>query len=94
MTRIEVSGKSFEVPVADATYCVMYRYTDDAAKQIVINSQFIPDTLHAVLTVALYSGDSCNIEASNKVGEVEIDIPRFQLTGAMDITMSAVRLVA
>jgi hypothetical protein len=74
---------------AGADYCVLYRYTDDAAQVVTVNAQFIPETLHAVLTVALYSGDSCNIEASTKVGEIEIDIPRFQLTGAMDISMTA-----
>lgn len=70
----------------NADYCVLYRYNDDAAQVVTVNAQFIPETLHAILTVALYSGDSCNIEASTKVGEIEIDIPRFQLTGAMDIS--------
>lgn len=73
----------------NADYCVLYRYNDEAAQVVTVNAQFIPETLHAVLTVALYSGDSCNIEASTKVGEIEIDIPRFQLTGAMDISMTA-----
>lgn len=67
-------------------YCVLYRYNDDAAQVVTVNAQFIPETLHAVLNVALYSGDSCNVEAATKVGEIEIDIPRFQLTGAMDIS--------
>ena len=81
-------GKVVTVGGADdnAKYCVLYRYNDDAAKVVTVNAQFIPEILHAVLTVALYSGDSCNIEAANKVGEIEIDIPRFQLTGAMDIS--------
>lgn len=67
-------------------YCVLYRYTDNNAEVVTVNAQFIPETLHAVLTVALYSGDSCNVEAATKAGEIEIDIPRFQLTGAMDIS--------
>jgi len=73
---------------ANTEYCVMYRKSVDA-ETITINSQFIPDTLHAVLTVALYSGDSCNVESATKAGEVVIDIPRLQLSGAMDISMSA-----
>lgn len=73
---------------ADTEYCVMYRKAADG-EMITISSQFIPDTLHAVLTVALYAGDSCDVQSATKAGEVVIDIPRFQLTGAMDITMSA-----
>lgn len=91
MLTAVADGNTVTVGGADdsADYCVLYRYTDDAAQVVTVNAQFIPETLHAVLTVALYSGDSCNIEASTKVGEIEIDIPRFQLTGAMDISMTA-----
>jgi len=73
---------------ANTEYCVMYRKSV-TAETVTINSQFIPDTLHAVLTVALYSGDSCNAESASKAGEVVIDIPRFQLSGAQDISMTA-----
>ena len=77
----------YEFP-ANGEYCIMYRKNADGRK-ITISSQFIPETLHAVLTVALYSGDNCNVESATKAGEVVIDIPRLQLTGAQDITMSA-----
>lgn len=89
MTDVTVDGNEISDLEAGADYCVLYRYNDDAAQSLTVNAQFIPKTLHAVLTVALYSGDSCNLEASTKVGEIEIDIPRFQLTGAMDISMTA-----
>lgn len=87
--KVVADGKEVSGFTANATYCVMYRYTNDTAESITISSQFIPETLHAILTVALYAGDSCNAETASKVGEVTIDIPRFQLSGAMDITMSA-----
>ncbi len=89
MDEYVASGNTITVPTPNVDYCVMYRYTDDAAKQITVSAQFIPDTLHAVLTVALYLGDACDVTAATKAGEVEIDIPRFQLTGAMDISMTA-----
>ena len=89
MEEYVASGNTITVPTANVAYCVMYRYNDDAAKQITVSAQFIPDTLHAVLTVALYLGDACDVTAATKAGEVEIDIPRFQLTGAMDISMTA-----
>ena len=88
--RFEVAGKSITVSAADdVEYCVMYKYTNDAAKQITVNAQFIPAVLHAVLTVALYYGDACNVEAATKAGEVTIDIPRLQLNGTLDLAMSA-----
>lgn len=74
---------------AGATYCVRYLYTDGAADKLVVSSQFIPKTLYAVLTVALYAGDDKNAESATKVGKVVIKIPRFQLSGAMEISMTA-----
>ena len=88
--RVKVAGKSITVTAADGVeYCVMYKYTNDAAKKITVNAQFIPAVLHAVLTVALYYGDACNVEAATKAGEVTIDIPRLQLNGAFEMAMSA-----
>lgn len=91
MLAIAATSNKVTVGGADDNddYCVLYRYTDDAAQVVTVNAQFIPETLHAVLTVALYAGDSCNVESATKAGEIEIDIPRFQLTGAMDISMTA-----
>ena len=94
--RVKVAGKSITVTAEDGAdsaikdgveYCVMYKYTNDAAKQITVNAQFIPAVLHAVLTVALYYGDACNVEAATKAGEVTIDIPRLQLNGTLDLAM-------
>ena len=86
--RVDVAGKSITVTAEDGVeYCVMYKYTNDAAKQITVNAQFIPAVLHAVLTVALYYGDACNVEAATKAGEVTIDIPRLQLNGTLDLAM-------
>lgn len=91
-SKIVADGKvvNLGADFIDAELCVMYRYTNNFADQIIISSQFIPETLHAVLTVALYAGDSCNIgETTNKIGEVTIDIPRFQLSGSQEISMTS-----
>ena len=88
MVKLAPNADGKYVFPANGEYCVMYRKNADGRK-ITISSQFIPETLHAVLTVALYSGDNCNVESATKAGEVVIDIPRLQLTGAQDITMSA-----
>ena len=87
--KVVANGTKVEGFEANTTYCVMYRYNNNNVEQITISSQFIPETLHAVLTVALYAGDSCNAETASKVGEITIDIPRFQLTGSTEISMTA-----
>jgi len=91
MNMVEyTSGKQVTIPgiTAATEFCILYRKAIDGQK-VTINSQFIPATLHAVLTVALYSGDACEAESATKAGELTIDIPRLQLSGANDITMSA-----
>lgn len=88
----DTEGKTVHLGAAysNATVCVLYRYTNNFAESIEISSQFIPKTLHAVLTVALYAGDNCgDVEQSTKIGEVVIDVPRFQLSGSMDLTMNS-----
>ncbi len=88
-SKMTITSATVELGAENAgkEICVLYRYTNDFAEKIIISSQFIPDTLHAVLTFALYAGDSCNVESSTKVGEITVDVPRFQLSGSMDITM-------
>ena len=87
--KMAVVGNKISGLEPDATYCVRYLYTDGAADRLVVSSQFIPKTLYAVLTVALYAGDDKNAESATKVGKVVIKIPRFQLSGAMEISMTA-----
>ena len=87
--KMAVVGNKISGLESGATYCVRYLYTDGAADRLVVSSQFIPKTLYAVLTVALYAGDDKNAESATKVGKVVIKIPRFQLSGAMEISMTA-----
>ena len=87
--KMAVVGNKISGLKSGDTYCVRYLYTDGAADRLVVSSQFIPKTLYAVLTVALYAGDDKNAESATKVGKVVIKIPRFQLSGAMEISMTA-----
>lgn len=74
---------------ANSEYCVRYMYTNAAASKIQISSQFIPATLTVILTAALYSGDSNNPSTGTKVGSLTIKVPRFLLSGAQELAMSA-----
>jgi len=88
MQKVAVTTTTVGGFTAETEYCTMYRKAVEG-KNLTISSQFIPDTVHAVLTVALYSGDSCDVESATKAGEITIDIPRLQLSGAMDLSMTA-----
>lgn len=86
------NGKT--LTIAGATvgeiYCVKYVNTYDSMRQLVVNANFIPATVHAVMTASLFQGNSNNPNDANttKIGEVQIDIPRLMLSGAQDITMN------
>jgi len=81
--------KEFNVPGTDeGTYCVKYLYTNDSARKVVINANFIPDTLSIYLTANLYAGDANNISTGTRVGTVTIKVPRFLLSGSQEIAMS------
>lgn len=88
-TRYAVEGNQVVGLEDGVAYCVRYCYNNPNADKLIVSSQFIPDTLYAVLSVALYAGDDTNPENGTKVGEIVIKIPRFQLSGAMELSMTA-----
>lgn len=74
------------------TVCVKYIHTDAAAEQFVVSSSFIPDQVHAVLTLPLFKatvGSDASYTSSSKVGEVQVDIPNFLLAGAQELSLSS-----
>lgn len=86
------SGKTLTIAGAAVgdIYCLKYSNTYDSMRQLVVNANFIPATVHAVMTATLFQGDNNNPTDANttKIGEVQIDIPRLMLSGAQDITMN------
>ena len=80
------------VEIADAVageiYCVKYLYNNDAARKLVVNANFTPDTLSVYLTANLYSGDATNPATGTKIGTVTIKVPRFLLSGSQEFSMS------
>ena len=74
------------------TVCVKYIHTDASAEQFVVSSAFIPDQVHAVLTLPLFKatvGADASYTSSSKVGEVQVDIPNFLLAGAQELSLSS-----
>lgn len=81
------TDNKIDVPAAGSTYCVKYFYTNAAAKKIRIASDYVPATLRLVLKENLYAAGESN-NSQTKVGYVLINIPRFQLDGSQELSMS------
>ena len=84
-----VSGTTLSADdiVADKKYCVKYFYKEAAGQTIKVKSDYVPKTLHLVLKENLYAAGENN-NNTTKVGYLVIDIPRFQLDGTQELSMS------
>lgn len=86
--RVTFTGKTFTVTGAETagTWCVRY-YTANTStgKSLQINSDMIPQVLKLVMETQLNSADV----TTNKIGMVQIIIPRAALSGAFSISMKA-----
>ena len=85
-TAAAVVGNAIEVPAA-GKYCVKYFYTNAAASKIRLAADYVPATLRLVLKENLYAAGETN-NSQTKVGYVLINIPRFQLDGSQELSMS------
>lgn len=71
--------------------CVIYNANDDALQLFTVPSAIIPSEVHLVMTYPLFAA-AANAQAlstSSQVGELIVDIPRFQLSGSVDLSMTA-----
>jgi len=86
---LPVTGSTFSVSntniPANSTLCVSYMNTNAAARTLVIPSNIIPSRVRLFLKAKLY-GDTTG---QGDVGEIQIEIPIAQLTGAQEISMTA-----
>lgn len=72
---------------ASTAYCIKYLENNANADYVRIKSDYIPNTYRLVLKENLYQAGESN-SAQTKVGYVQITIPRFQLDGSQDLSMS------
>jgi hypothetical protein len=86
--RVTFTGTGFTVTGAETggSWCVRY-YTANvsAGKSITIKASMIPQVVKLVMETQLNSADV----TTNKIGMVQIIIPRGQLSGAFTISMKA-----
>lgn len=71
--------------------CVTYNSNDDAMQLFTVPSAMIPGEVHLIVTYPLFAGGITNqtLSTSSQVGELIVDIPRFQLSGSMSLDMTA-----
>lgn len=69
------------------TYCITYPYEREAAEQVIVKSMFYPAEISLILTAKLFSGNACKPSNGQPVGEIVIEIPRFQLNGTVNLSM-------
>lgn len=91
-TPITFVGKEAQATIAAGqTVCVRYNATNDALKTFVIPSSVIPSELHVIMTYPLFAAgsDRASLSTSSQVGELIVDIPRFQFAGNVELSLTS-----
>lgn len=90
---ITFTGKTATLESANVgdIYCVKYFYNNLSARKFIVNTAYIPATVHAIATFPLFkSGTSSDqFTSSSQIGEIQIDVPSFQLEGAQELSLTS-----
>lgn len=57
-------------------------------KQLQVNAMYYPGMFSLVMRARLFMGDACQVSNGQPVGELVIEIPKFQLDGTIDLAMA------
>lgn len=84
--RVTFTGKAFTVSNGNSndTVCIRYYTQVTSARSITINADMLPSTIRLVMEAQLCSSDS----TTNKIGTVQIEIPKASMTGAFTLSMT------
>lgn len=84
------SGKEFDASGVESgkTYCVKYVYLNNGMEVITVPATIIPDVVSVFLKIGLYAGETFE-NATNQVGVLEIEVPRFMFNGTQTLSMTA-----
>ena len=86
------AGKVATASVVSGTdYCVRYNANDSGIQEFVVPSAIIPSEVHLVMTYPLFAGGTSPeaISTSSQVGELIVDIPRFQFAGNVELSLTS-----
>ena len=93
VTTITQAGSTYTIAPSGAAqgdaYCVKYFYQNENARSIIINTQYVPKTLHLVIMNDLFAGDISDVGSATRYGRIITDIPAFQLDGNQDLNLTA-----
>ena len=83
-----VNGGKITIPGSySGNVCVTYPIKKEG-RQIVVNAMYYPKEFVVYLTAKLFAGDACTPSKGTYVGEVVVEIPRFQLDGTVDLGLN------
>lgn len=85
--RVTFSGSNFTASggASGDVVCVRYFATDAASRSITIPANAVPKIVRLVMEAQLNSSDV----ATNKIGVVQIIVPKFSLSGAFTLSMTS-----
>lgn len=88
-TRVEFTGSNFSP--AGGTQgdvgCIRYYNTDNAARSLTVNGNFIPSVGKVVLDAQLFSGDS--VTSSSLIGKILVEIPTATMMGTASLSLTS-----
>lgn len=86
VSRVTFTGSNFSIsdPSYNGDVCVRYYATNNAARSVTVYADMMPSTIKLVLEATLASSES----TTNKVGKVQIIIPKASMTGAFTLSMT------
>lgn len=82
----KIAGEDLEGSANDI--CVTYPTNEKAAEQLIVKAAFEPKEFSLHLKGKVFAGDSCGKSKTGKIGNIIIEIPRFQLDGTADLSFS------
>ena len=90
-TTITFTGNTATVAglASGSEVCVKYFYADASAREFTVSTNFVPKIIRAVVTYTLYATSQSATGSTAKIGELVIEIPNFQFTGAQSYSVSA-----
>lgn len=93
VTTATLSGNDYVIKpagaVANDSFCIKYFYQNENARSIIINTQYVPKTIHLVIMNDLFAGDTADVGSATRYGRIITDIPSFQLDGSQDLNLTA-----
>jgi hypothetical protein len=90
-TKVTFSGSDFTLVTGaeNDIVCVQYFALDSAARYVTVNSNFLPSVVRLVIDTQLASSDESSAAGSSIIGKVQVEVPRFQISGSQSISMTA-----